>query len=131
MTRYIEEMKMLRREDEIMDRELKDVKQPAESKSDEKDGKKDETAAGEKNEEKKEDEKKVDFDALRSLSDDGIDMSFLDALEKKYYKVESIQHSHNFHFEQLTIYSKVDRPKVFSFGYRPKEKALKYKMRQY
>ena len=79
---------MLRREDEIMDRELKNVKQPAaaEGKSDEKDGKKDETAAGEKNEEKKEDEKKVDFDALKSLSDDGIDMSFLDSLKDKYEK---------------------------------------------
>ena len=81
-------MKMLRREDEIMDRELKNVKQPApEGKSGEKDGKKDETAAGEKNEGKKEDEKKeVDFDALKSLSDDGIDMSFLDSLKDKYEK---------------------------------------------
>ena len=78
-------MKMLRREDEIMDRELKNVKQPAaapatESKPD--DGNKDE-------EKKKEDEKKekdVDFDALKSLSDDGIDMSFLDSLKDKYEK---------------------------------------------
>ena len=28
----------------------------------------------------------MDFHALRSLSDDGIDMSFLDSLEKKYYE---------------------------------------------
>ena len=27
----------------------------------------------------------VDFDALKSLEDDGIDMSFLDALKEKYY----------------------------------------------
>ena len=30
----------------------------------------------------------VDFNALRTLSDDGIDMRFLDALEEKYYKVQ-------------------------------------------
>ena len=27
---------------------------------------------------------KVDFDSLKSLSDDGIDMSFLDSLKKEY-----------------------------------------------
>ena len=33
-----------------------------------------------------EEEKEVDFRALKSLSDDGIDMSFLDALKDKYEK---------------------------------------------
>merc|ERR1711971_1368468 len=73
-----------------MDRELKNVKQPtarAGGKPDDKDGKKEETAAEEKKEEKdKEKEKEVDFDSLKSLSDDGIDMSFLDSLKDKYKK---------------------------------------------
>ena len=52
---------------------------------DDKDGSKDEEKGEEK---KKENEKKkdLDFDALKSLSDDGIDMSFLDSLKDKYEK---------------------------------------------
>ena len=82
---------MLRKEDELMDRELKNVKPAsAEGKSDGKgDGKKEESAkekSDEQKEEKKKEDKDVDFDALKSLSDDGIDMSFLDALKDKYEK---------------------------------------------
>ena len=53
--------------------------------AEDKDGTKGES---EKGEEKKEEdkEKEVDFGALKSLSDDGIDMSFLDALKDKYEK---------------------------------------------
>merc|ERR1719188_1239986 len=81
-SKYIEEMKLLRKEDELMDRELKTVK-PAGAEG--KDGKEDEETAQDKGGEaaapKKE---KVDFQALKSLSDDGIDMSFLDSLRGKY-----------------------------------------------
>ena len=42
----------------------------------------------EEEEEEEEEEKEVDFGALKSLSDDGIDMSFLDALKDKYYEVQ-------------------------------------------
>ena len=76
-------MKLLRKEDELMDRELKTVK-PAGAEG--KDGKEDEETAQDKGGEaaapKK--EEKVDFQALKSLSDDGIDMSFLDSLRGKY-----------------------------------------------
>ena len=78
---------MLRREDEIMDRELKNVKQPTAAPATE--NKPDDDKDGNKDKEKKVDEKKekdVDFDALKSLSDDGIDMSFLDSLKDKYEK---------------------------------------------
>ena len=32
-------------------------------------------------------EGEVDFDSLKSLADDGIDMSYLDSLKDKYYEV--------------------------------------------
>ena len=76
-------MKMLRKEDELMDRELKTAK-PAGAEG--KEGKKDEERAKDKGEEAAPKKEKVDFQALKSLSDDGIDMSFLDSLKGKYEK---------------------------------------------
>ena len=42
-----------------------------------------------------EEEKEIDFGALKSLSDDGIDMSFLDALKDKYEKKEEEEDKEN------------------------------------
>ena len=56
-SKYIEEMKSLRREDELMDKAFKDIP------------------------EVNSDEDKIDFTSLKSLQDDGIDMSFLENLQ--------------------------------------------------
>ena len=49
----------------------------------------------EEEEEEEEEEKEIDFGALKSLSDDGIDMSFLDALKDKYEKKEEEEDKEN------------------------------------
>jgi len=59
-SKYIEEMKNLRKEDEILDKAFKDI--PVESEDSTK--------------------KDVDFTSLKTLEKDGIDMSFLDSLQK-------------------------------------------------
>merc|ERR1712066_777526 len=61
-SKYIEEMKSLRKEDELLDNAFKEVTENQKSQ-----------------EEKKDD---IDFSSLKSLQDDGIDMSFLDNLQK-------------------------------------------------
>ena len=66
-SKYIEEMKTLRKEDELMDKAFKEVENEVEEVKG--------TSA-------------VDFDSLKSLQDDGIDMSFLDALQPFYKKNE-------------------------------------------
>ena len=64
--KYIEEMKTLRKEDELMDKAFNDVN----------------------NDKVEETKNSVDFEALKTLQDDGIDMSFLDALQPFYAKNE-------------------------------------------
>merc|ERR1719438_648053 len=54
---YIEEMEELRKEDETLDNGVKETEKENED---------------------------IDFTALKSLQDDGIDMSFLDNLQKQY-----------------------------------------------
>ena len=65
-SKYIEEMKKLRKEDEALDTAFKEVEDDEES-------------------------KKVDFSALKSLQEDGIDMSFLDTLQEQYNAVEKVK----------------------------------------
>lgn len=60
-SKYIEEMKALRKEDELLDNAFKDLPSSDES-----------------------EDKKVDFDSLKTLQDDGIDMSFIDNLQQFY-----------------------------------------------
>merc|ERR1712141_659771 len=62
-SKYIEEMKNLRKEDELLDNAFKDIPVNSEDKQD--------TS-----------KKDIDFTSLKSLEKDGIDMSFLDTLQK-------------------------------------------------
>ena len=65
-SKYIEEMKNLRKEDELLDNAFKDVPISTEDKDDA------------DNKAKKD----IDFTSLKSLEKDGIDMSFLESLQK-------------------------------------------------
>jgi len=62
-SKYIEEMKNLRKEDELLDNAFKDIPVNSEDKQDAS-------------------KKDIDFTSLKSLEKDGIDMSFLDTLQK-------------------------------------------------
>merc|ERR1712048_619198 len=62
-SKYIEEMKNLRKEDELLDNAFKDIPVNSDDKQD-----------SSKND--------IDFTSLKSLEKDGIDMSFLDSLQK-------------------------------------------------
>lgn len=74
-SKYIDEMKTLRKEDELMDKAFIDVEEVTmTTTSDEQDAKPKEI---------------VDFDALKTLQDDGIDMSFLGTLQSFYAKNEA------------------------------------------
>merc|ERR1711997_1258536 len=65
-SKYIEEMKNLRKEDELLDKAFKEVPDTSEDKTNETDSNK----------------KGIDFTSLKSLEKDGIDMSFLESLQK-------------------------------------------------
>ena len=65
-SKYIEEMKNLRKEDELLDNAFKDIPITSEDKDDA------------ENKAKKD----IDFTSLKSLEKDGIDMSFLESLQK-------------------------------------------------
>jgi len=69
-SKYIEEMKTLRKEDELMDKAFKDVEKVSDT-------------------EEVEPKSVVDFDSLKTLQDDGIDMSFLSTLQSFYTKNEA------------------------------------------
>merc|ERR1712066_620259 len=62
-SKYIEEMKNLRKEDELLDNAFKDIPVNSDDKQDSS-------------------KKDIDFTSLKSLEKDGIDMSFLDSLQK-------------------------------------------------
>merc|ERR550532_3472127 len=64
-SKYIEEMKNLRKEDELLDKAFTEVPDTSEDKSNETDSNK----------------KGIDFTSLKSLEKDGIDMSFLESLQ--------------------------------------------------
>merc|ERR1712141_793084 len=66
-SKYIEEMKALRKEDELLDNAFKEVTEIGESQDDETDKRTD-----------------IDFSSLKSLQDEGIDMSFLDNLQRTW-----------------------------------------------
>jgi len=66
-SKYIEEMKNLRKEDELLDKAFTEVPDTSEDKSNETDSNKKDG---------------IDFTSLKSLEKDGIDMSFLESLQK-------------------------------------------------
>merc|ERR1739844_503155 len=72
-SKYIEEMKNLRKEDELLDNAFKDIPITSEDKDDA------------ENKAKKD----IDFTSLKSLEKDGIDMSFLDSLQKSWSAVSA------------------------------------------
>lgn len=70
---YIAEQKMLRKEDELLESTCEDLEEL------------EQLPAQDEQETEKPDQKKVDFDSLKSLNADlGIDMSFLDTMKKDY-----------------------------------------------
>merc|ERR1712141_401343 len=75
-SKYIDEMKTLRKEDELMDKAFKDVEEEV-------------TTTTSLSDEQEDDKEIVDFDALKTLQDDGIDMSFLGTLQSFYAKNEA------------------------------------------
>ncbi len=81
-SKYIEEQKNLRKEDELMEEAFKQLKPLPETSSE---NRQDKEEAEVKNE--GEEDTKIDFEALKSLSEDGIDMSFLDHLKSEWEKV--------------------------------------------
>ena len=64
-SKYIEEQKKLRREDALLDNTVETIQDLKEE---------------------EDEDKKIDFDGLKSLEEEGIDVSFLDALKQQYDK---------------------------------------------
>jgi bromodomain-containing protein 7/9 len=71
-SKYIEECKMLRKEDELLDGAFKDITKDPEAAANE-------TLPGEET---------IDFESLKSLQEDGIDMTFLDQLQKDFNSIK-------------------------------------------
>ena len=81
-SKYIEEKKALRREDELLETVM-----PAAAENE--DENQPQTEATEEPSTKKEPTAEIDFDAIKSLGDEGFDVSFLDGLKSEFEKRNS------------------------------------------